>query len=95
MYAAGPQVLVSTGEHEFRLRVNVWDLTLPSKAIDPALVLAGVNVALDGNGGASRQWWSPRPHLQPRARCPTDTDPGLTEVVAFVHEQTAMEPSPS
>jgi uroporphyrinogen decarboxylase len=65
--------------------------------LDPALVLAGMNVALDGamevlrdNGGHPGHIFNLGHGVQP------DTDPGvLTEVVALVHEQTAMEPSPS
>ena len=65
--------------------------------LDPSLVLAGMNVALDGamevlrdTGGHPGHIFNLGHGVQP------ETDPGvLTEVVALVHEQTAMEPSPS
>ena len=65
--------------------------------LDPALVLAGANVALDGaakvlndNGGHPGHIFNLGHGVQPT------TDPGvLTEIVAFVHEQTAMEIPPS
>lgn len=98
MYAAGPQVLGL----DWRTRISSARERMGSDLVvqgnlDPALILAGVNVALDGamevlrdNGGHPGHIFNLGHGVQP------DTDPGvLTEVVAFVHEQTAMEPSPS
>ena len=46
--------------------------------LDPALVLAGTETALAGDRrGARRQRRPPRPHLQPRPRRATDTDPDV------------------
>jgi uroporphyrinogen decarboxylase len=61
--------------------------------LDPALVLAGANIALDGaakvlsdNGGHPGHIFNLGHGVQP------DTDPGvLTEIVAFVQEQTSTE----
>ena len=71
MCAAGPQILGL----DWRTRISSVcermgsDLVVQGN-LDPSLVLAGMNGARWCNGGASRQWWSSRPHLQPRARCP-------------------------
>jgi uroporphyrinogen decarboxylase len=61
--------------------------------LDPALVLAGANIALDGaanvlsdNGDNPGHIFNLGHGVQP------NTDPGvLTEIVAFVHDQTARE----
>ncbi|MEC6987248.1 MAG: uroporphyrinogen decarboxylase family protein, partial [Actinomycetota bacterium] len=98
MYEAGPQILGL----DWRTRISSARERMGSDLVvqgnlDPALVLAGMNVALDGamevlrdNGGHPGHIFNLGHGVQP------DTDPGvLTEVVALVHEQTAMEPSPS
>ena len=69
MYAAGHRFLVSTGEHGFRLRERMGSDLVVQGNLDPSLVLAGMNVVLDGEQEVLAQW-SSRPHLQPRARCP-------------------------
>jgi len=94
MHAVGPQVLgldwrtpISTA----RSRMGS-DLIVQGN-LDPALVLAGANIALDGaakvlsdNGGHPGHIFNLGHGVQP------DTDPGvLTEIVAFVQEQTSTE----
>ena len=98
MHAAGPQVLGldwRTPISSARTRMGS-DLIVQGN-LDPALVLAGANIALDGaakvlsdNGGHPGHIFNLGHGVQP------DTDPGvLTEIVAFIHEQTATENPPS
>ncbi len=98
MNAAGPQILGldwRTSISSARSRMGS-DLIVQGN-LDPALVLAGANIALDGaakvlsdNGGHPGHIFNLGHGVQP------NTDPGvLTELVAFVHEQTAMENSSS
>jgi uroporphyrinogen decarboxylase len=94
MHAAGPQILGL----DWRTPISAARSRMGSDLIvqgnlDPALVLAGANIALDGaanvlsdNGDNPGHIFNLGHGVQP------NTDPGvLTEIVAFVHDQTARE----